>query len=153
MLCHTGTYCASTSSSSRLLLYLFLVSGRPRSPTRNRFFAGGGGHFWGPKVFNDTPQLRNCPTPWQSTPFAFRRIMLAVCSSNSLAHGTSVFIGLLCACKIVPVISKFGCWTRGKEQLRSIPAIRLSIPCLSPFFLFVPSHLFYKCPPLLSPSF
>ena len=30
---------ASTSSSSQLLVYLFLLSGRPRSPTRNRSFS------------------------------------------------------------------------------------------------------------------
>ena len=34
-----GHICASMSSSSRLLVYLFLVSGRSRSPTRNRSFS------------------------------------------------------------------------------------------------------------------
>ena len=37
-LCHTGTYFVATSSS-RLLIYLFLFSGRSRSPTRDRNFS------------------------------------------------------------------------------------------------------------------
>ena len=34
-----GHICASSSSSPRLLVYLFLLSGRSRSPTRNRGFS------------------------------------------------------------------------------------------------------------------
>ena len=39
LLCHTGTSFVAASSSRRLLVYIFLISGGSRSPTRNRSFS------------------------------------------------------------------------------------------------------------------